>query len=131
MKNFSRVLRSAFRYRLTFVLSVLCALGVALLWGANIGVVYPFVEVVFKGESLQTWVDDEIEQARHTIAEKTAQIEQHQELLRQLPPDQQRDVRVKISLAESRIEAEQTAMQRYGWLKPYIDRYLPDGARTA
>ena len=44
MKNFLRVLRLSLRYRFTFVASIVCALGVGVLWGGNIGAVYPFVE---------------------------------------------------------------------------------------
>jgi len=126
MKNFSRVVRLAFRYRLTFVFSVLCALGVAFLWGANIGAVYPFVEVAFRGESLQTWVKDEIAKSQQTIVEKTEEAERHQALLAKTPPKGRKAVEVKISLAQSRVEAEQKAVQRYRWVKPYIDGYLPD-----
>ncbi|MBN2473204.1 MAG: ABC transporter ATP-binding protein [Pirellulales bacterium] len=126
MKNFSRVLRLAIQYRVTLVLSVACALGVAVLWGANIGTVYPFVEVAFKGESLQNWVNRRIETAEATITEKTSQIEQYERLLEQSPSDQHRDLRVKLNLAVSRLEAEQKAAVRYRWAKPLIDDYLPN-----
>jgi len=126
MKNFYRVLRRAFRYRLTLAASIVCALCVALLWGTNIGVVYPFVEVVFQGESLQTWVNNEVEKAEQTIAEQAERIEQYEAALPQTPLGQQQAVRVKINLAQSRIGAERTAIRRYRWAKPYIDNYLPD-----
>ncbi len=163
MKEFWRILRLSFRYRLTFALSVVCALGVAVLWGANIGAVYPFVEVAFKGESLQDWVNDRIGSSRRTVVEKQHQIDrlrqlsdrtaaeqdkllrqwidaqgdaasaestvilkQYQGLLKKTDARRDEAVRTRISLAESRVEAEQTAAERYGWLKPYIDDYLPE-----
>lgn len=47
MNNFCRVLRLALRNRFTAAGIFLCSLLVALLWGANIGTIYPVVEVVF------------------------------------------------------------------------------------
>ncbi len=125
MKNFLRVLRIAFRYRFTFAASVVCALGVAVLWGANIGAVYPFVEVAFQGESLQDWVDRKIEQSEQTSAEMTGRIEQLGRQLSECPPERQNSIRAKIGIARSRVEAEQKAAQTYRRVEPYIDNYLP------
>ena len=58
MKNFRRVLRMACRYRLTLLGAVLSALGVAVLWGGNIGAAYPFVKIVLEGKSIQNCVAD-------------------------------------------------------------------------
>jgi len=125
MKNFFRVLRLAFRYRVTLVLSIVCALGVAVLWGGNIGTVYPFVEVAFQGESLQQWVDNEIADAQETIARENDTIRRIHRELEAPAVESQRDLRAAVHLAESRIEAEEKAIARYRWLKPYIDDYLP------
>jgi len=126
MTNFARVVRLALRYRLTFIASALCAIGVAILWGANIGSVYPFIEVGFQGDSLQTWVSKEIVNAEQTISDKMALVEK---LNAQLAPGSLKDGRViqsQISLAEARIRAEQNALRRYRWVQPYINEYLPN-----
>ena len=47
MKNFLRAVRLTLRYRWTVFFAIVCSLGVALLWSANIGTVYPIIEVVF------------------------------------------------------------------------------------
>ncbi len=154
MKNFGRVVRLALRYRFTLAVSLLCALGVGLLWGANIGTIYPFVEIAFQGDSLQQWVDSEIDKSRKTSAELTDELKQLRRKLADKPKkgpglicakhppgrsgklnlvpfsaDNKRDdhntIRAKIGLAESRVAAEQKAISRYQWLKPYVDRYLP------
>ena len=131
MKNFVRVLRLALQYRFTLGASVACALGVAVLWGTNIGTLYPFVEVALRGESLQHWVSDKIDQAEQTAGKMTREIER---LERQVPgalhehgdPEQKGSVRTELVQAKSRLKAEQDAAQRYRKLKPYIDTYLPD-----
>ena len=56
MKNFLRAARMAVRHRCTVAAIVVTALLVGVLWGINIGAVYPFVEVVFRGQSLHGWV---------------------------------------------------------------------------
>ena len=75
MRNFGRVVRLALQYRFSFIAAIGCALMVGLLWGANITVVYPFVEVVFKGESLHDWVDQRIADCRAKQAEDRATID--------------------------------------------------------
>ena len=74
MQNFMRALRLALRYRWTVAGTLLSALCVALLWGGNIGVVYPVVEVVLKKQSLQQWAVVEMDSARRKAAELGDQI---------------------------------------------------------
>ena len=59
--NFGRVVRMAIRYKFTFAASIVSALMVAVLWGANISAVYPVVEVIFKNKSMQQWIDGKID----------------------------------------------------------------------
>lgn len=69
MTNFYRALRLALRHRWTFGLAVISAGVVAVLWGANIGTVYPFVEVVFQDQSLVEWADRGIASSQHSIGQ--------------------------------------------------------------
>jgi len=126
MRNFGRVIRLSLRYRFTFALSVITALCVALLWGANISAIYPFVEIAFQGDSLQKWVDVRIEKTQREAAEQEALIEEFRRQLAGASPEEQNRLEARIGLAESRIAAEQQAEQTFRWLKPYINRYLPD-----
>lgn len=125
MKNFGRVVRLALRYRITFLVSIVSALLVAILWGGNISAVYPVIKVAFQGESLQDWVVAEIGKSQQAVADQTALIGQLEEQLDAAPLDKQPAIRNKIDLAASRIEAEETAIERYTWLQPYIDDYVP------
>ena len=91
---------------------------------ANITAVYPFVEVVFRGQSLQQWVDRSIDKSQAVIVEQTATVEQ----LRQQAAKAEEDtaLRSELSRAQASLEAEQLALWRYEYIKPYIDDYLPD-----
>jgi len=60
MKNFARAVRIALRRRLTVLGILLSSITVALLWGANIGAVYPFMEVVFQQDSIHQFLDEEL-----------------------------------------------------------------------
>jgi ABC-type multidrug transport system fused ATPase/permease subunit len=61
MKNFARLVRFAWPYRVRFGLSLVCAALVALLWGANISAVYPLLKILFyESENCQKWVAQKI-----------------------------------------------------------------------
>jgi ATP-binding cassette subfamily B protein/subfamily B ATP-binding cassette protein MsbA len=38
-------------------LATLCSVGIAFLWGSNIGALYPVVEMTLNGESIQSWLE--------------------------------------------------------------------------
>ena len=111
MNHFGRVIRLALRYRLTFALALITALAVGVLWGANIGTVYPFMKVAFQNQPLGPWVDREIADSLKTVKSKAAEIERLQSELKQAPADEHRAIRNKIRLAEDRIAAEQDALE--------------------
>lgn len=126
MRNFGRVLRLALRYRWTFVFGSCSAMIVAVLWGANIGTVYPFVEVVFKNASLQQWVRAEIAKSESAVEQSQAEIVRLERLLQSAEASERAHLIARIELARSRIAADRKAAERFRWVQPYIDRYLPD-----
>ncbi len=60
MKDFVRVLRIALRQRAALLGCVLTSVIVALLWGTNIGALYPMVDVVFKGNGFPEYVNEKL-----------------------------------------------------------------------
>lgn len=125
MKNFGRVLVLALRHRYTFSASVVCALLVGVLWGGNISAVYPFIQVAFQGESLQQAIDSKIADARDKSATLTATIQQLNGQLTHAPPEKKGEIRNRLLAAESSLVAEQEALGRYRWVRPYVHRYVP------
>lgn len=126
MKNFARVLRIALRYRFSFVASILCALGVGVLWGGNLGAIYPFVEIALYGKSLQQSIDVKIGEAQEVIAQQKLQVEKLSAELRAVPEPRKRQIETEISLAKSRIEAEASLLAKCRWVQPYVVGYLPN-----
>ena len=125
MSNFARVVRLALHYRFTVMGCLLSALLAAILWGGNIGAIYPIVKVVFDGVPLQQWVDKEIAKAHQTAAQQETRLEQLRQELATTPPEQQRGALREIGRAEARVVAEQRAETAYRWLQPYVHRYVP------
>jgi ATP-binding cassette, subfamily B, bacterial MsbA len=124
--KFYKVVGMALRYRWTFAASVVCALIVGALWGANIGALYPVVEAILQGDSMQQWIGREIAQAEKNVREKTAEIG---EIGRKLPlaaPDRRAELENARDKAQSRLEIEQKAIERYRFLQPYIEHWLPE-----
>ncbi|HLA85912.1 MAG TPA: ABC transporter ATP-binding protein, partial [Thermoguttaceae bacterium] len=125
MTNFGRVIRLALRYRTTFALSLVTALCVGLLWGANIGTVYPFFKVAFKGQSLHKWVNDETDASIKIIRQKTDEILALRAKLDQTPPDQRSKIDGQLVDLRRRVQAEWNLVWRYDLVRPFIERCMP------
>ena len=115
MRNFFRAVKIGLRYRLTCIGIVLCSLLVAVFWSANIGTIYPLVEVVFQGKSATQYLDGGIEELQLEIAEKQALIHTASNL------DDTSFLRRQLSSLESELDLKQG-------LLPYARQYLPDTA---
>jgi subfamily B ATP-binding cassette protein MsbA len=125
MSSFGRVLRLSFRYPYTFLASVFFALAVAVLWGGNIGALFPFLKVAFQGQGLQQWVASEIQNSSRRIEELNVTLDGLRRAWSASPAQQQKALAVRIDMAESRRAAEHKAMAWYRALQPYVNRYLP------
>ncbi len=115
----------ALRYYWTVTASVVCSLIVAALWGANIGTLYPLVEIVGNNQSLGQWVDKGIEQSNGTIAAEQASADRLRRKLAQAGPDEVSTLQRNLAHAESRRTAAASTLSRFRWWKPWIDDYLP------
>jgi ATP-binding cassette, subfamily B, bacterial MsbA len=60
MRNFVRALRHAWPYRGRLIVSVICAVLAAVLWGGNLTSIYPFLKLLHSERSPQQWVDEHI-----------------------------------------------------------------------
>ncbi len=75
MRNFFRAVKIGLQYRFTCIGIVLCSLLVAVFWSANIGTIYPLVEVVFQGKSATQYLDGGIEELQLEITQKQTLIQ--------------------------------------------------------
>jgi ATP-binding cassette, subfamily B, bacterial MsbA len=122
MNNFARALKLSLRYRWTFTGSILCALGVAVLWGGNIGAVYPLVEISLKGESLPEWAGRRITSYEQQVAAHRQTLTTLDAVVATGTPDQPA---VRAETIRKRDHAE-SMLSTYRWadanvIRPYLD----------
>lgn len=127
MHNFSRVLRLALRYRWTAALAVVTALLVATFWAANIGAAFPVVKVAIQGQTLQDWVAEEIRSADENLTRQQAQLDAlRAQLDGAVDSPSTRDTLERARReVESAMAVERAAAERYRWLRPWIERWVP------
>lgn len=117
MQDFARVLRQAAAQRRAVVACLLCSIGISVLWGANIGALYPFVEVVFYGQSPVEYVEAEIARGEAEITRLEAQ----------LAGVDTSDTRAADAL-RARIDAERSGIRRAREWRPFVEQHLPSRA---
>ncbi len=123
--NFNKVLRMAMRYRWTFMGSIFCALAVAVLWGGNIGGVYPIMQVLLKGESVQHWVAKEIAACEKKIADKSAEIDALTTQASAAVGEEKSNLEKTIADKTLFLGFEKKALAAYQFAQPYVEQYLP------
>ncbi|MBP86864.1 MAG: ABC transporter permease [Planctomycetaceae bacterium] len=125
MKSFGRAVRLAIRNRGTLVGVIITSLLIGMLWGGNIGVVYPFVEVVFKKQTLQDWVDQEIKDSEMRAGELRTVITSAKESLPSLAENELAKADRAIAYKQADLEAEEKAQANIRWWRPYVHAYMP------
>src|SRR4051794_28167876 len=104
MKNFARLVRFAWPYRVRFGLSLGCALMVAVFWGGNMGMVYPLLQILIRSQNCQRWVDEKVEAGQTEIESLQARLAELDSLTRLDVP---RDVtRERYLFAEAELDRE-------------------------
>jgi ATP-binding cassette subfamily B protein/subfamily B ATP-binding cassette protein MsbA len=134
MKNFVRALRHAGPYYHRFVISILCALLAAILWGLNFTSIYPVLKLLHTGQSLHQWVDEciktnEVEAKR--IEGRIDQLrEEERDLLREPPSDgltkHKRDLANDLFKREMELTRVRSALYWYQVLQKYVNSFFPD-----
>ncbi|MEX2142752.1 MAG: ABC transporter ATP-binding protein [Pirellulales bacterium] len=131
MKNFGRTLRLVLRYPWTLAGSAVCAVMVALLWGGNIGGMYPIVEIIFGnggGQTLQAWIDREIDEEQTNVARIVALVDALEEELRSAPADARGELHAQLRRQRDDLATGESILAHRQWLRPYIYDYLPASA---
>lgn len=126
MKSFSKAILLSFRYKWTIAAAIICSLLIASLWAASITTVFPVVKIVLEGETAQSWIATEIEQAETSRNVITGEIEQFQQNLQSATPQETATLKRKIDLKMDRLNAESSAIERFEYLQPFINKYAPD-----
>ena len=111
--NFARVVRMAIRYKFTFAASIVSALMVAVFWGANIGAVYPVVEVVLQDHSMQQWVDGRDRRQPSGHREEIGRTRRIREQLAAAREKGDRTFNARSARLEAELDAEDNALETW------------------
>lgn len=120
MNPFARALREAAGYWPLLAASFVCSLFAAALWGGSIATVFPLLETMLQGKSLQVWNAERLANSQKVIAELETQLA--------LPPPAadaplaERQLRTAL---ESKLQAERALVFSAEQFKPWAERYLP------
>ena len=133
MRNFLRALKYSWVFRQRLVVSILCALVAAALWGLNFTAVYPVLKILGQNKSLLEWVDQKIDANQVEIDRLTKLITEEKALLKEVEkwpdlPLRQRTEHQKsgeIATLESKLDSATTRLWRYQQAKNYVIIYLP------
>lgn len=118
--KFWKIVKSSFRYRWNIFFCIVTALGVSLLWGTNLSAVYPFMQITFKGQTMQNWVDDSIQECETRIQDYEVRKSELS-----ATPDDARKNHEDLTLLSHKIQLEETSLHGYTWLRTLIYRFLP------
>ncbi len=126
MKSFSKAILLSLRYKWTIVAAIICSMLIASLWAASITTVFPVVKIVLEGETAQSWIATEIEQAETSRSVVVGDIEELRKQLNTAESNEIPSLNHKIDLKMDRLNAENNAIERFEYIQPYINRYAPD-----
>ena len=110
----------ALHYRWSLIGSIICSCFVALLWGANLGAVYPFIEVVLHNKSLHQWAEERIEQSELEAQKIRATIHELESTANGIRSNER-----EIQSLNSNLSVHENKIEQAKWLQPWIESYAP------
>ncbi|MCC6493211.1 MAG: ABC transporter ATP-binding protein [Pirellulales bacterium] len=127
MKYFARAVKEAWRHWPALAGALFCSLSVAALWGANIAALFPIIQTTLNGQSLQSWNEQRLEQAKIKLAEHRSQVERLQGQIHAAPnADQRRTLEVQLGMQQTQAGVQRATVAAAEKIQPLIDRFLPD-----
>lgn len=125
MKNFWRALRIASTQRLNIIACLVTGVLVAVLWGGNLAVIYPVVDIIMTDRAIPQWIDDEIAESEANVAKYTNQLAELRLKLEAAADDQKLILRADIAETEYQINVYRQRAQKFRWAAPWAHRWLP------
>jgi ATP-binding cassette subfamily B protein/subfamily B ATP-binding cassette protein MsbA len=119
MHNFTRALKVAINYWPSLLLAMICSLGVALIWGGNIGAIYPVMEVTLAGKSLQAWNTERLTESQ----QRTADIEKELQTLANRELNEKENHRQNE--LQTKLQSEQAIQIAVARMQPWLNSLFP------
>ena len=125
MNQFRRVLRIAARRYWSLIGILVSSMIIAVLWGANIGALYPLIDIVFDGKNLHQWSESKFTDAEERSQELEAQILFLEKELAAAPtPEARRGTEWDLEVAHEKQGLINKSTERLSKMKPWIAQYL-------
>jgi ATP-binding cassette subfamily B protein/subfamily B ATP-binding cassette protein MsbA len=131
MQNFRRVILLALGNRSTILSAVVCSAIVALLWGANLGLVKPMIEIVFSGRRPHAWIDWQIQNSQQAIAKLRKECGEVEQKLPTVSSDEAIDLRHELGRLNFELTAEEHSLAWSKRFEPYLKQYCPNDSFQA
>ncbi len=126
MKAFAQAILLSLRYKWTIIGSIICSFLVAVLWSASISTVFPVVKIVLEGKTAQSWVEEEIDNAKRSSLKLEGDIKTLEASLENLGKQEAIILKNSIDLKKDRLEGERKAIVRFKKFQPHIEKWAPD-----
>lgn len=124
MKKFRLAIKDSLHHWPLLVLATICSLGVATLWSANIGAMYPVIEMTLQGNSTQ-------KQQAKGVSETEAHIAEMQEAREKVkasfsePDVNEIKAREMIANLDAEIKDKNESLAWQRWRLEMSEKYLP------
>lgn len=115
---FVQILKITFRHRWAIAGLFATSLMIAVLWSTNISAVLPMVDVIFQGDNLTDYVENQLTSLQTELAENQAQSSALIEI-------ETSEVNDQLWRLEQRQETLQSQQQWYQAALPYVQQYTP------
>jgi len=133
MSNLYRAIRKTFKYKWSIVFALICALGVGLLWGGNITILLPFVELTLSDNpedrgNLSLWVTRNIDKLKEEKQKIEAKIEGFEKNAHNGETNDVDDEK-EINKLRKKLSGWGGVESKISWLEtlaPYIKRLTPN-----
>ena len=123
MQHFLKAIKLSLVNKWRIAALLLNSLFIGLLWGSSISAIYPFVEVVFSNNTIETWLVAEIEKSTDKLEilnQERTEIE-----TRLAAEGESTDLRNQLDENRHRRTAEEKANELYATIFPWIEGRVP------
>src|SRR5262249_38309057 len=110
------------------MLSIVCALIAAIFWGLTLGAIYPVLQGLGKGDSLQVWVETKIGETQRSIDGVQKAVDSVNEQIKQVrkaDDQRQRELAAESARLDSKMAAASRKLHLYFIAQKYINKLLP------
>ncbi|MEC7409021.1 MAG: ABC transporter ATP-binding protein [Planctomycetota bacterium] len=127
MNDFGRVLRIAARNRWSLLGVLTSSFIIALLWGANIGTLYPMVEVVFQGESIPEYAERRILETDEMVGELEGELLTIKEQLKTSSGNERQELSLRAETISAKRDVYLNSVDYLRRFQPWINEHAPGG----